>query len=207
MLGFSGRLEAEQKQVGRLVELCDRLEAQGMNYRLEIAGSGSEESCLRQRLAGKPVKFLGRLDETQMAAAYRNWDFLICTSDYETGPLTALEAMAAGVPPIMPDIPCQATALLRQHGFPMYPRGDMAAAAKLIQHLAAQENRAGSRNAIRQLVAGRTPETFTASLTAELERILQAPSRAARMETPAGLVEWLPFNIRCRLPGKGAFLR
>ena len=207
MLGYSGRLEAEQKQVGRLVELCGCLEAQGMNFWLEIAGSGLEESCLRRRLAGKPVKFLGRLNETQMAAAYRDWDFLVCTSDYETGPLVALEAMAAGVPPIMPDIPCQATVLLRQHGFSMYPRGDMAAAAKLIQHLTAQENRADYRKKIQQLVANRNPETFAASLAGELAKILQSPSHAARMKTPAGLVEWLPFNIRCRLPGKGKFLR
>ncbi|MEI9863121.1 MAG: glycosyltransferase [Limisphaerales bacterium] len=168
---------------------------------------GSQESQLRQQLVGKPVQFLGRLNEVQMAEAYHNWDFLICTSDYETGPLVALEAMAAGVMPIMPDIPCQATSLLRENGFATYPQGDLAAAAALIADLAGQKNQTASRKKIRRLVAERKPELFVARLSAELGKILEAPGRSRRMGTPCGLAELLPFAIRSRLPGQEVFLR
>jgi len=207
VVGYSGRLDTEQKRVGRLVELAEQLDALGINYQLEIAGSGPEESGLRQKLAGRNVRFLGRLDERQMAAAYGGWDFLVCTSDYETGPLVALEAMAAGVPPIMPDIPCQATALLRKNKFPQYPKGDLAAAAALIRDLMKPEAGAELREKIRALVAGRKPEAFMATLFAELEKIGQAPGCSERMPTPRGLPEWLPFGLRSRLPGRDTFLK
>jgi glycosyltransferase involved in cell wall biosynthesis len=207
VLGYSGRLDADQKRVGRLVELAAQLAALGINYRLEIAGGGPEEAGLRQKLADRNVRFLGRLDERQMSTAYGGWDFLVCTSDYETGPLVALEAMAAGVPPIMPDIPCQATELLRQNKFPQYPRGDMAAAAALIRDLVKTESGAEPRNQIRQLVADRKPEAFIVKLLAELEKIELAPSRSRRMPTPRGLPEWLPFGLRSRLPGRNTFLK
>lgn len=207
VFGYSGRLVTEQKQAGRLVELSAQLEALGINCRLEIAGTGPEEAGLRRQLAGRNVRFLGRLDEQQMSEAYGGWDFLICTSDYETGPLVALEAMAAGVPPIMPDIPCQATGLLRENNFPRYPQGDMAAAAALIRDLTKPENRAEPREKIRQLVALRKPATFMARLVAELEKIEQAPGRSGRMPSPRGLSEWLPFGVRSRLPGKDTFLK
>ena len=207
VVGYSGRLEADQKRVGRLVELAAQLAALGLNCRLEIAGTGPEESGLRQKLAGRDVRFLGRLDERQMAAAYGGWDFLVCTSEYETGPLVALEAMAAGVPPIMPDIPCQATELLQENKFPQYPKGDMAAAAALIRDLTKAENGAEQRGKIRALVAERKPEAFIEKLLAALEKIEQAPGRSERMPPPRGLPEWLPFGMRSRLPGKETFLK
>jgi len=207
VIGYSGRLEAEQKRVGRLVELAAHLSALRINYRLEIAGSGPEAAGLRQKLAGRNVRFLGRLDERQMAAAYGGWDFLVCTSDYETGPLVALEAMAAGVSPILPDIPCQATALLRANQFPQYPRGDLAAAAALVCDLMKAGNGAEPREKIRRLVANRKPEAFITKLLAELDKIELAPSRSGRMPVPRGLPEWLPFGLRSRLPGRETFLK
>ena len=207
VVGYSGRLDTEQKRVGRLVELAEHLDGLGINYRLEIAGSGPEEAGLRQKLAGRNVRFLGRLDERQMAAAYGGWDFLVCTSDYETGPLVALEAIAAGVPPIMPDIPCQATELLRENKFPQYPKGDMAAAAALIRDLTKPGSGAEQRGKIRALVADRKPEAFITKLLAELEKIELAPGRSGRLPPPRGLPEWLPFGMRSRLPGKNVFLK
>ena len=207
VIGYSGRLDTEQKQVGRLVDLTAQLESLGLNYRLEIAGTGPEAANLQQKLAGRNVRFLGRLNERQMSEAYGGWDFLICTSEYETGPLVALEAMAAGVPPIMPDIPCQATELLRSNHFPQYPKGDMAAAAALIRDLMQPQNGMVQREKIRQLVATRKPEKFIATLVSELEKIQQAPARSERMPTPRGLAECLPFGLRSRLPGKETFLK
>lgn len=207
VLGYSGRLENDQKRVGRLAELCAQLAERGVDCRLEIAGGGPEAARLRQKLSGRNVCFLGRLDEREMSEAYCGWDYLVCTSEYETGPLAALEAMAGGVTPIMPDIPCQATELLRANQFPQYPKGDMAAAAKLICDLARQGNRSEQRGKIRQLVAARKPETFSARLVQELDRVQRAPSQAIRMVSPWGISERLPFSLRSRLPGKDVFLK
>jgi glycosyltransferase involved in cell wall biosynthesis len=207
VLGFSGRLDTVQKQVGRLVPLCSELAAQGVRYRLEIAGTGPEESALRRKLAVHPVRFLGRLDEPAMSAAYAGWDLLVCTSDYETGPLVALEAMAAGVPVVMPDIPCQATALLRQIPLPFYPVGDMAAAARLIESLAGQCREEAWRNQFRRLVSDRQPGTFMRQLLTDLQAIETAPRRSRPMTPRWHPGDCLPFSFRSRLPGKETFLK
>lgn len=207
VLGFSGRLDVVQKKAGRLVGLCAQLAARGVCYRLEIAGTGPMEAALRRQLAGRPVRFLGRLDEQAMSAAYAGWDLLVCTSDYETGPLVALEAMAAGTLPVMPDIPCQATALLRADNFPQYPKGDMAAAAALIQKLAGPGRDEPLRGKIRRLVAARKPELFMRQLLQELDKIETAPRRSQPLTPCRGIGGWLPFSLRSRLPGKDTFLK
>jgi glycosyltransferase involved in cell wall biosynthesis len=199
-LGYAGRLETDQKQVGRLAGLCQALKKSGVAFELEIAGTGPAE------LAGQPATFLGRLDDVQMCAAYHRWDMLVCTSDFETGPLVVLEALATGLPPVMPDIPCQATALLRQHALPLYPRGDMATAAALIQRL--QEIPATAlRQKARQLVAARRPAIFLDELKAALKKVAQQPRRSRPRPFPGGIAGWLPFSLRSRLPGRDTFLK
>ncbi|HUO75305.1 MAG TPA: glycosyltransferase [Candidatus Paceibacterota bacterium] len=64
--------------------------------RLVIAGSGPLERSLRRR-AGPTVSFAGAVDDTRLAALYRNAIAVVMANDEDWG-LTAVEAMAYGTP-------------------------------------------------------------------------------------------------------------
>jgi len=99
---YAGRLEHEQKRVLDVVPILSALDARGARWRLTIAGSGPAEAELRDHLAAAGLRgrvdFLGSvahadlLDEVLPQA-----DVLLITSLWETGPIVAWEAMAAGV--------------------------------------------------------------------------------------------------------------
>ncbi len=76
-----------------VVEACTRLGLQ-----LVVAGDGREAEHL-QAMAGPTVRFVGRVDDTQMRDLYRDCSALILPSEEDFG-ITPLEAMAAGRPVI-----------------------------------------------------------------------------------------------------------
>jgi glycosyltransferase involved in cell wall biosynthesis len=203
-LGYSGRLEVEQKQVLRLVGLCRTLEARGVDFTLEIAGGGSALEELRRQLPAAHCRFLGTLDAAGLRAAYQRWTFLVCTSDYETGPLVALEAMAAGVIPVLPDIPCQATDLVADLDFPLYPSGDMAAAAAIIGTLADHPSSGELVARLKAKVADRRIDRFIGRIDAVLAEAAARPALGRTPAVPRGLAEFLPFALR---RSGNAFLR
>lgn len=196
VLGYSGRLEFEQKQVLRLVELCRILASHSVPFTLEIAGSGNAMAELRRQLPVAHCRFLGALDASGLHAAYQRWDFLVCTSDYETGPLVALEAMAAGVIPILPDIPCQATALVADLEFPLYPRGDMESAAQIIRKLAADPSSRELVTRLKARVSDRRLDRFVTRIDALLAESAARPALGGTPPVPHGLAEFLPFSLR-----------
>lgn len=99
----SGRLEQDQKRVRDLPAILKGLDAEGIAWRLRIAGTGPEEGWLRQHLdvpawVGR-VEFLGHVPSERMAAAvYAGADVLLITPVWETGPLVVWEALALGLP-------------------------------------------------------------------------------------------------------------
>jgi glycosyltransferase involved in cell wall biosynthesis len=104
-LGFCGRLAHEQKRIDRIPELVSRLDAAGINYRLEFLGDGPERSWLEERLPDRArFVFHGRRAGVEYWNILSSWDALLFVSDYEGTPIALLEAMAAGVVPIHPAI-------------------------------------------------------------------------------------------------------
>ena len=98
-IGFAGRIVEEQKRVGDLVPISRSLDARGIPHRFTVAGDGPAREALRQSLAGDRATFLGAVRAADLGETlYRRVDILLITSDWETGPLVALEAMAAGTP-------------------------------------------------------------------------------------------------------------
>jgi glycosyltransferase involved in cell wall biosynthesis len=207
VIGFSGRIETVQKNVFRLCGLCTELEHCGISFRLEIAGGGTAEQSLQKKLAKWNVRFLGRLEPDQLYANYRQWDFMVCTSDYETGPIVMLEAMASGVLPIMPDIPCQATRLLHACDYPLYLAGDMASAAKLIVILRNKAKFDLWRNTLAKQVEDRHPQHFITHLAAAIDVIGKIGKVGISPPPNASMLDFLPFALRARLPGGTSFLR
>ena len=201
-IGFAGRLEIEQKQVMRLVQLCRELQLLGIPFRLEIAGEGSAEAELRQGLPSEGVDFMGTLTSNELRDRLCAWDYLVCVSDYETGPLVALEAMACGTIPILPSIRCQATDLTRDTDLSSYRAGDMADAARLIAGLE-QRGVEAIRTQIKAKIEGRSVLAFMT----DFENALSHASNSSMVPLPAiskGIREFLPFVFRS---SKSCFLR
>ncbi|MCS5692534.1 glycosyltransferase family 4 protein [Cyanobium sp. FGCU-6] len=101
-IAWIGRLSEEQKRVLDLPAILAELDRRGLAYRLSIAGDGPDFAATERVLApwiGRgTVRLLGRLDaEALRQQVYSGHDALLITSSWETGPIVAWEAMAAGL--------------------------------------------------------------------------------------------------------------
>lgn len=99
---YAGRVEQEQKRVLDLPLIVQGLQERGFDARLSVAGVGPLEPQLREAVEssgiGAAVDWLGDLDAASLARAYRSHDALLITSEWETGPIVAWEAMSHGLP-------------------------------------------------------------------------------------------------------------
>ncbi|MCX8066551.1 MAG: glycosyltransferase, partial [Anaerolineae bacterium] len=92
-----GRLSPE-KRMGMLRPLLDALPG----VRLAVVGDGPERRILEEQFAGVPVVFTGYLRGADLAAAYASADLFVLTSANETFGNVVLEAMASGLPVVVP---------------------------------------------------------------------------------------------------------
>lgn len=101
VLGFAGRL-AHIKGADVLIHAVARLHGQGLPVRLVVVGSGVEQANLEklaQRLdIGAITHFAGRMPREAIFGAIKGFDIAAVPSREEGFGLSALEAMAAGVP-------------------------------------------------------------------------------------------------------------
>ena len=98
---YAGRL-GYRKGLGRLLEAFALLAPGAADLELALAGEGPLAGSLARQardlgIAGR-VRFLGFLDREALRAAYRSAACVVNPADYESGPLTLLEAMATGTP-------------------------------------------------------------------------------------------------------------
>lgn len=98
---YVGRL-GYRKGLFRLLEAFAGLPSQVGGVELTLAGEGPLEPELRRRaqalgIAGR-VRFAGFLDRAGVRAELQRARAFVNPADYETGPLTLLEAMACGAP-------------------------------------------------------------------------------------------------------------
>ncbi|MDZ4655914.1 MAG: glycosyltransferase [Coriobacteriia bacterium] len=99
----AGRLGFE-KNIDVVLKAFARVSAQMPGWELHIAGDGPARESL-ERLAerlgmGDVVRFLGFVDRSALAAAYRDYDVFVTASTIETQGIVLLESMAAGLPVI-----------------------------------------------------------------------------------------------------------
>jgi glycosyltransferase involved in cell wall biosynthesis len=97
---YVGRL-GYRKGLFRLLEAFARLPP-GLGQELVLAGEGPLDGALRRHatalgIAGR-VRFAGFLDRAGVRAELQDAGCFVNPADYETGPLTLLEAMACGTP-------------------------------------------------------------------------------------------------------------
>jgi glycosyltransferase involved in cell wall biosynthesis len=93
-----GRL-APEKRVAMLRPVIDALPG----ARLAIVGDGPDRGTLERQFAGTPTVFTGYLRGNELAHAYASADLFVLTGANETFGNVVLEAMASGLPVIVPD--------------------------------------------------------------------------------------------------------
>jgi glycosyltransferase involved in cell wall biosynthesis len=101
-IAWVGRFEQTQKRVHDLVSIIKQLDSISFPFCLSLAGDGPEATSLREQLEPwirtDQVRWLGRLDRHQLQhQVYDQSDVLLITSSWETGPIVAWEAIAAGL--------------------------------------------------------------------------------------------------------------
>lgn len=190
---WAGRLEQPQKRVLDLPDICDALTERGVPFRLLIAGSGEEESTLAARLArhlaAGRVELLGAVDRQRLRDdIFTSTDVLLITSSWETGPIVAWEAYAAGLAVVSSRflgsglefaLRDRDTALL----FPIGSPGDAADALAISANEPAQRRRLAAAGL--QVVKSRY--TLEASAAAWLEALEHATTFDPRPPAPSTL--------------------
>lgn len=106
LLFYAGRLSPE-KNVGLLVDMLRELVAVGdVDYRLVIAGDGPLAPWLRAQsrggVAGR-ILLCGTLNREELADCYASCDVFVHPNPREPFGIGPLEAMASGVPVVLPD--------------------------------------------------------------------------------------------------------
>ena len=97
LIGYVGRL-APEKQVERFAELADIRDCA-----IVIIGDGAERGRLEKLLPHAHVTFLGALTGDELARAYAALDIFVHFGAEETFGQTIQEALASGVPVVVPD--------------------------------------------------------------------------------------------------------
>lgn len=207
VIGCAGRVARPHKGMQRLVPFVAELRRLGVNCRVEIMGDGPLREWLERRLKHDPgVRFLGWQDVGSYWRRLENWDAVVCFSDHESGPITLIEAMAAGAIPIYPAIGGSLGDDYAPRVDPRcyYPPGDWAAAARAVQTMRGLPGTdvAALRQRARALVQPHCDAGAYTSKVAEfvrristLPRISPEPVRNRRPR----LADWLPLGLLTRL--------
>lgn len=149
-LGFLGRLEPA-KGLDRLVAVAAGLKARGVDFRLVVAGSGSQEAGLRGAIATqgleRHVQLLGAVSD--LTGFFQGVDLLVLTSRYEGFANVIVEANAYGVPALAMRVPHGPADVIREgeNGF-LVADGDVEAMVATVAGLdrtRLQAMRAGCR--------------------------------------------------------------
>jgi hypothetical protein len=169
-----GRLEQGQKRVNDLVAILGSLDRLSLPYCLSLAGDGPEATIIQERLqpwihSGR-VRWFGRLDRYQLQLqVYDQNDVLLITSSWETGPIVAWEAMAAGLVVVSSRyVGSNAEGALKDGQTALlFPVGDSEAAAAAIARLCDPNLRSFLLNSAFEMVRRRYSDS--ASLTSWIE--------------------------------------
>lgn len=95
-----GRFEDEKDPLTALWVL-KKVRAAGVDAKLVMLGTGSLEQKLREHAEGLPVEFAGWDDP---ANYFPKASVVLCTSKHESYGASIIEALAAGVPVVSPDV-------------------------------------------------------------------------------------------------------
>jgi glycosyltransferase involved in cell wall biosynthesis len=141
-IAWVGRIENGQKRVSDLHSILSELDQAKCDYRLSIAGVGPYFEELQQLLApwtqSGRVAIKGYIEKENIPNFLVEHDILLVTSQWETGPIVAWEAMAAGLVVVSSNYVGSwlERALIHNSTALLYPIGDARAASLQLLRLA-----------------------------------------------------------------------
>lgn len=140
---FVGRCDEPRKGFGGLLAALRRLETETPGeFALTVAGPGAEAWQGGAAVAGLPVRFVGRLTDAELSAAYAAADVCVVPSlGGESFGLVALEALAHGVPVVASQIRGYAEWLERAEVGLLVAPGDAAALAEALRNVTSDAGR------------------------------------------------------------------
>jgi glycosyltransferase involved in cell wall biosynthesis len=201
-LVFAGRLEHGQKGVFDLPLIDARLVERGVAAEWIVIGDGPDGDALRCRWASPRVSWAGGLARREVLARLADGDLFILPTRAEGLPVALVEAMGAGLVPIVSDIASGVPELVehRVSGLRL-PVGDVPGFADAIADLAAdratlETMSAAARRAIGSRFDPRPRTAAYQALFAEW-RVLRRP-RPARLPIPYRTrldQPWLPNPV------------
>lgn len=104
-IGYAGRIEHPQKRMDLILKFIEILVDKNVDFRMELAGDGTAREQMEEYINAhkwnEKVKFLGRLERTELTSFWRKQDICINLADYEGRSLSILEAMGNGAVPII----------------------------------------------------------------------------------------------------------
>jgi glycosyltransferase involved in cell wall biosynthesis len=101
---FAGRLEHGQKGVLDLPLIDAAMRRRGVNVDWSIIGAGPDERALREAWPSGHVRWLGALSRAVLLDALPEFDVFVLPSRAEGLPVGLVEAMGAGLVPIVSDL-------------------------------------------------------------------------------------------------------
>jgi glycosyltransferase involved in cell wall biosynthesis len=137
---FAGRLEHGQKGVLELPEIDAHLRRQGIDVAWTVIGDGPDAAEVKRRWSAAgtpPPTFLGALPHAEVLARLAGFDVFVLPTRAEGFPVALLEAMAAGVVPVVSDIASGVPEVVERGETGMLPAvGDVAGFVQDIASLA-----------------------------------------------------------------------
>jgi glycosyltransferase involved in cell wall biosynthesis len=155
---YAGRFEHRQKGVFDLPEIDRLLLARGIEVQWSVAGAGPDQDELKRLWSFNPtVQWLGCLPTQALLAAYTMHDIFVLPTRFEGFPVALVEAMGAGVVPVVSDIASGVPEIVDAHRTGERPPvGDIAAFAGAIARLDGDRHRLEAMSAVaRQTVVDR----------------------------------------------------
>lgn len=133
---YLGRIIEEQKRVSRLAQLAKVLQARRAPVEFSIVGDGPQREQLRAEMRGCDwVRFHEPVSYEQVPRLLQDYDVFVLLSDFEGLPLSLLEAMGAGVVPVISDLPSGLAEVVDVSRGCRVPVGDVERAAEVIMEL------------------------------------------------------------------------
>lgn len=195
-LVFAGRLEHGQKGVFDLPGIERALAGAGVDVRWTVIGGGPDEAALRERWTGARVSWAGALPHAALLDRLADFDVFVLPTRAEGFPVGLVEAMAAGLVPVVSDIPSGVPEVVDDGVNGVRPPvGDIPAFASAIGALAGDRARLESMSrAARAAVETR----FDARTRTAAYEALYADWRARRRPRPVRVP--LPYGSRLDRP-------
>jgi len=213
VIGFCGRIVKEQKRVDRLPPLVRLLESAGLDFRLELLGTGNGEKWLHRQFGCRPnVIFHGRKQGDAYRKILESWDGIVFTSDYEGLPIALLEALIAGVLPFYPEINSGGDRYAKEvRPVLLYPSGNLDALTRALVEIkrCPEMEVQALRTRCWELATPHSEGRYFQQFAEFVQRMERAPriSAVSAAPRPRFFTDYFPFALLRRVYPRGFYCR